>query len=65
VPITSTGSWNYNWIVKNPNTGETLEYSGSTLPSSKLIPGTWVINLQVIDPIKNTIISEPTSTIRI
>lgn len=65
VPITSTGSWNYNWIVKNPNTGETLQYSGSTLPSSKLIPGTWVINLQVIDPIKNTIISEPTSTIRI
>jgi PKD repeat protein len=65
VPITTSGNWNYNWIARNPNTWEIIELSGSLLPSSKLSEWVWIINLQVIDPVTNTVVSQPFSTIRI
>ncbi len=65
VPLTSGGNWKYNWIARNPNTGESITMSGDVLPGSKLAEGTWIVTLQVIDAVTNAIVSEPSTTIAI
>ncbi|MBX9809205.1 S-layer homology domain-containing protein, partial [Candidatus Gracilibacteria bacterium] len=65
VPLTSTGNWNYNWILKNPITGEIITMSGNLIPGSKIPEGTWITTLQVIDPNSNKIVSESRTTITV
>lgn len=63
VPITSTGTWNYTWTMTNPDNWQKLTATWDTLPTSLMGSGTWIVELDVIDPKTGEIVSEPSSTI--
>lgn len=65
IPITSTGSWNYEWRAKNPNTGEVRYTSWNILPGSNLGEGSWNIELLIRDPATNKIVSNPSLALNI
>lgn len=64
VPITSTGTWNYEWRA-NPNTGEVVYSSGSRLPLKDLSEWSWDVHLFIRDPETNKIVSNPFIAINI
>lgn len=63
--ITGSGNWNYTWTLKNPNTGEIIIFSGATIDWSKLNEGTWIVDVDIIDPQNGNTVSQSQSTINI
>ncbi len=63
IPVTSTGSWLYDWTLTHPSTATTLTGSGTSFPISTMTQcGTWIGSLNVRDPVTGLIVSTSVAT---
>ena len=64
-PITSTGSWEYNWIAVSQTSWTVLSGSTNIFPGSQFDTGDWKVSINIIDPNTKKVLSSPNATIQI